>query len=95
MLDEFESSFRDVAKACKAHNLVMPLIACIASPNGSFLAIRIGADDSTVLARHVEGDGFSSPFRIMLVDQANTAVKFTMNGKDDRPLSSERALSPT
>jgi len=95
MIDALQASFRDVAKACQDHNLVMPLIVCIASPNGSFLAIRIGAKESTVLAERLEGDGFRGSFRIMLVDQTNKAVKFAMSG-DDRRASSwdDWALQP-
>jgi len=82
MIDKLQDSFRDVAKVCKEHDLVMPLIVCIASPNGSFLAIRVDTEASTVLAQRHEGGGFRSPFRIMLVDQTNKAVKFSMNAAD-------------
>lgn len=84
MLDNLQDPLRDVARACQRHNLLMPIIVCLASPNGSFLAIRIAAENSTVLARRFENDGFRGPFRVMLVDQANTAVKLVVNGADDR-----------
>jgi hypothetical protein len=84
MLDNLKYPLRDVAKACKEHNLLMPIIVCIASPNGSLLAIRIGVEDSSVLAQRFEDGGFRGPFRVMLVDQANTAVKLVVNGGDNR-----------
>ena len=95
MLHNLQDPLRDVAKACKEHNLLMPIILCMASPNGSLLAIRIGVEDSCVLAEHIESEGFRGPFRVMLVDRSNTAVKLVVNGGDNRaPLAGGGDLLP-
>jgi hypothetical protein len=94
MLDSLQDPLRDVARMCKQHNLLMPIIVCIASPNGSLLAIRMGVEESSVLAQHIEDDGFRGPFRVMLVDQSNKAVKLVVNGHDRVPVSDEGDLLP-
>jgi len=95
MLDNLQHPLRDVAKACIEHNLLMPIILCMASPNGSLLAIRIGVEESCVLALHLENEGFRGPFRVMLVDQSNTAVKLVVNGGHNRaPFADEGQLWP-
>jgi hypothetical protein len=95
MLDDLQDPLRDVAMACRRHNLLMPIIFCMASPNGSLLAIRIGVEESSVLAQRFEGGGFRGPFRVMLVDQSNKAVKLVVTGTDDRrPVAAEDDLLP-
>lgn len=90
MLNNLEDICRDVAVACRRRDLPLPMIVCAASRNGSFLVIRIGAKETSVLAERIEDNGFSGQFKVMLLDQSGKAVQLAVNGaKNSRPLPRE------
>jgi len=87
MLDNLQNMCRDVAAACRRRDLPLPIIVCAASSNGSFLVIRIGAKETSVLAERIEESGFCEPFKVMLLDQSGKAVQLTVKGgKNSQPL---------
>jgi len=85
MLDNLQNICRDIAVACRRRDLPLPIIVCAASPNGSFLVIRIGAKETSVLAERIEENGFCGPFKVMLLDQSGKTVQLT-DGKNNQPL---------
>jgi hypothetical protein len=62
----------------------MPIFVCVASPNGSFVVIRVGIDETTVITERIEQNGFCEPFKVILLDQSGKAVQLQVNGGANR-----------
>lgn len=75
---------RDVALACRKRAVPMPIFVSVASPNGSFVVIRVGTDETSVLAERIEQNGFYEPFKVMLLDQSGKALQAAANGGANR-----------
>ena len=72
----------DVLTACGERGMQPPFIVCVASPNGSVLAVRIVGDGSPgeSLAQHFEPEGFKTPITCMVIDQTGDAVRVSIKG---------------
>ena len=79
------NALSEVFAQCEARGMKQPLIICIASPNGSVIALRcVSGSAPELLAEHNEGDRFPAPLGILVVDQTGKALKFGVD-RQGRP----------
>jgi hypothetical protein len=71
---------RDVALACRRRAVPMPIFVSVVSPNGSFVVIHVGLDETTILGERIQHNGLCEPFKVMFLDQSGKAVQLATNG---------------
>ena len=77
---DLTNRINEIFKRCEKEGMVLPLIMCAISPNGSVLASRIDSIGcAKILAQHSEPDGFKVPLSLVLVDQNNAVARITID----------------
>jgi hypothetical protein len=91
------NALSEVFAQCETRSMKQPFIICIASPNGSVIALRcVSGSAPEVLAEHNEGDRFPAPLGILVVDQSGKAAKFVVDRRGrPQPEATGRAPAPS
>jgi len=82
----FNISLMEIFDQCEARGFLPPLIVCAVSPIGDAVVVRTNGDGpADVLAEQFEiGDDFEPPSTIVVVDQRNEAVRFTVTAAGEK-----------
>ena len=74
--DWWSDELADILDECLAKGMQMPFVIAAVSPNGSVYATRFSAPGALpeTLAEHCEGEGFSLPVNVLVLDQTGQCV---------------------
>jgi hypothetical protein len=79
-MEDLRELLAEMLERCLAAEMQLPFVICAVSPNGNVMAFRFHEPgrEPEVLAQHDEGQGFSLPMTVMVLDKDNTAVRTTI-----------------
>jgi hypothetical protein len=76
-MNDLEESLREALAACVARGMALPFIVTAVAKNGSLFAMRVRGDESPgeEIVMSSNGDGFTLPINIMVVDADGEAAR--------------------
>ena len=80
-MEELQKHLVEALNRCIDNGMKLPFIVCAVSANGSMLSMRFNEGrDLEPLAQRLEGDVFTTPVNIMVVDHNGEAARLVIEG---------------